>query len=56
MADQDFVTVPLLRRPLLLVAAAVNLGAVVVGLTSTDERLFYIPTAVGLLWLIAYRA
>jgi hypothetical protein len=56
MADQDFVPVPLLRRPLLLVAAAVNLGAVVVGLSGSDERLFYIPAALGLLWLIAYRA
>jgi len=56
MADQEFVTVPLLRRPLLLIAAAVNLGAVVVGLSGTDERLFYIPAALGLLWLIAYRA
>ena len=56
MANQDLVTVPLLRRPLLLVAAAVNLGAVVVGLSGTDERLFYVPAALGLLWLIAYRA
>ena len=56
MADQDLVTVPLLRRPLLLVAAAVNLGAVVVGLSGTDERLFYVPAALGLLWVIAYRA
>ena len=56
MADQDLVPVPLLRRPLFLVAAAVNAGAVVVGLSGTDERLFYIPTALGLLWLIAYRA
>ena len=56
MADHDLVTVPLLRRPLLLVAAAVNLGAVLVGLSGTDERLFYVPAAVGLLWFIAYRA
>jgi hypothetical protein len=56
MADQDLVAVPLPRRPLLMVAATINLGAVVVGLSSSDERLFYIPAALGLLWLIAYRA
>ena len=56
MADQDLVTVPLLRRPLFLVAAGVNAGAVLVGLSGTDERLFYVPAALGLLWLIAYRA
>jgi len=56
MADEEFVTVPLLRRPLLLVAAVVNVGAVVVGLAGSDERLFYVPAALGLLWLIAYRA
>jgi hypothetical protein len=56
MADQDLVPVPLLRRPLFLVAAAVNLGAVIVGLSGTDERLFYVPAALGLLWLIVYRA
>jgi hypothetical protein len=41
MADQDLVTVPLLRRPLFVVAAVVSLGAVVVGLSSTDERIAY---------------
>ena len=56
MADHDLVSVPLLRRPLFLVAAAVNAGAVLVGLSGTDERLFYVPAALGLLWLIAYRA
>ena len=56
MADHDLVSVPLLRRPLLLVAALVNVGAILVGLSGTDERLFYIPAAIGLFWLIAYRA
>ena len=40
MADHDLVSVPLLRRPLLLVAALVNAGAILVGLSGTDERLF----------------
>ena len=56
MADQDLVTVPLLRRPLFVVAAVVSIGAVIVGLSGTDERLVYIPAALGLLWLIAYQA
>jgi hypothetical protein len=56
MADQDLVPVPLLRRPLFVVAAVVSLGAVVVCLSGTDERLVYIPAALGLLWLIAYQA
>ena len=56
MADQDLVTVPLLRRPLFVVAAVVSFGAVVAGLSGTDERLVYIPAALGLLWLIAYQA
>ncbi|MFM8915383.1 MAG: hypothetical protein ACKOFY_03865 [Candidatus Limnocylindrus sp.] len=56
MADPDLVNVPLLRRPLFVVAAVVSLGAVVVGLSGTDERLVYIPAALGLLWLIAYQA
>jgi hypothetical protein len=56
MADQELVPVPLLRRPLFVVAAIVSLGAVVVGLSGTDERLVYIPAALGLLWLIAYQA
>lgn len=56
MAEQDVVSVPILRRPLFLVAAIVNLGAVAVGVSGSDERLFAIPAAVGLLWLIAYRA
>ncbi|MBU6256775.1 MAG: hypothetical protein EBU83_03190 [bacterium] len=56
MADQELVPVPPLRRPLLMVAVTVNVAAIGVGLSGTDERLFYIPAAVGLLWLIAYRA
>lgn len=56
MADQDLIVVPLLRRPLLLIAAVVNIGAVGVGLAGSDERLFYVPAAIGLLWLLAYRA
>ena len=56
MADPDLVNVPLLRRPLFVVAAVVSIGAVIVGLSGTDERLVYIPAALGLLWLIAYQA
>lgn len=56
MADPQYQSIPPLKRPLLLLAVAVTMIALALGLTGTDERLLLVPTAVALVWAAAYRA
>lgn len=56
MADPKILSVPPLRRPLLLLACVVTLIALLIGLNGTDERLLLAPAAVALVWAAAYRA
>ena len=56
MADPQYQSIPPLKRPLLLLAVAVTVIALALGLTGTDERLLLVPAAVALVWAAAYRA
>jgi hypothetical protein len=56
MADPQYQSIPPLKRPLLLLAIAVTVIALVLGFTGTDERLLLVPAAVALVWAAAYRA
>jgi len=56
MADPKVQSVPPLRRPLLLLACAVTIIALLIGFSGTDERLLLAPAAVALVWAAAYRA
>jgi len=56
MADPQYQSIPPLKRPLLLLAVAVTVIALALGITGTDERLLLVPAAVALVWAAAYRA
>ena len=56
MADPQYLSIPPLKRPLLLLAVAVTVIALALGFTGTDERLLLVPAAVALVWAAAYRA
>jgi hypothetical protein len=56
MADPQYQSIPPLKRPLLLLAVAVTVIALALGVTGTDERLLLVPAAVALVWAAAYRA
>jgi hypothetical protein len=56
MADPQYQSIPPLKRPLLLLAVAVTVVALALGVTGTDERLLLVPAAVALVWAAAYRA